>query len=336
SDAHRHLLAAVMSHVAGDAITLINVVRQVMVMYHEIVTGSQPELVNYQMAASTTGKRQLRRRETVLRDYALTCRHAFEPYKRCSLPLGTGLPADRGEHHVKATLTQDETTTVVKRAATLRISLVDYLLASGVETVRIWNDSRGCRASAVTAALTVNLDGRAENCGKLNNDSVVYFRCTEDEMSDLRALGRAIFRSRMRQFREHLDVKYARGMEKLANVARLLPFKLRKYPYQWLLQKHQTSFALGFMGVLWPKTNGRSLTGESYLVSVGGLEIAEVHGMAYKIFSRTPLYLSAYIFQQRLNLILSAAARHFTKAEAADFLQLMVCTLCPGAGRKSS
>jgi hypothetical protein len=324
----RHILAAIMSHVAGDAMALVHIVRHFMVAYHEIVTASTPELMDYQMSASTSNKRELRRQGTVLRDYLVTCRHAFVPYKKCSLPIGTGSPQDQVEHHAKRILSQETTQDLVKRAGALRIALVDYLLASAVQAVSLWNDERGARTSLITAALTVNLNGRFQRNRGLNNDSVIYFECTDDETLEFGMLGRQICRRRIRQFRQHLDVKYAQGMEKLNNALRFLPFSLRKRPYRWLLQRHRTSLALGFFGVLWPRTNGRSITGESYLLSAGGLEITEVHGMAYKLLSRTPLYFSTYIYRQQLNLILSAAGCQFTKAESEDFLSLVVRILC--------
>ena len=208
--------------------------------------------------------------------------------------------------------------------AGMSISVVDYLLACAVQAVERWNSSRGVGSSTITAALTVNMNGRFQKIGGVNNDSVLYFPSGPEQIADLSRLGKWIARSRMRQFRRHMDVKYATGMEKLNNFLRVLPFAARRQMYVRLLQRHQTSFALGFLGVLWPETNGRTMTGESYLTSAGGLEITEVHGMAYKIFSRTPLYLSAYFFRKRLNIVLSAAAWNFTKEESQDFLGLVV------------
>lgn len=323
-DGHRHVLAAVMSHVAADAMTLVEIVKELMITYHEAVTGSRPALPVFQLPASTSGKRAVRRRTTVWRDYWDTCRHAFIPYSRCSVPVGSRSLNDPGEHHVKRVLPCDESREIAERAAGMSISVVDYLLACAVQAVERWNSSRGVASSTITAALTVNMNGRFQKIGGVNNDSVLYFPCGPEQMADLSRLGKWIARSRMRQFRRHMDVKYATGMEKLNNFLRVLPFAARRQMYVRLLQRHQTSFALGFLGVLWPETNGRTMTGESYLTSAGGLEITEVHGMAYKIFSRTPLYLSAYFFRKRLNIVLSAAAWNFTKEESQDFLGLVV------------
>ncbi len=90
------------------------------------------------------------------------------------------------------------------------------------------------------------------------------------------------------------------------------------------------------MGVLWPESLGRKISGDSYLKSVGGLDVIEAYGMAYRIVSRTPLYLTAYFFRKRLNLILSAATWQFTKEEAQAFLDLVVDILkrqAPGESR---
>ena len=117
----------------------------------------------------------------------------------------------------------------------------------------------------------------------------------------------------MQKFREGADLKYSKGLAKINNFLRNFPFKIRQKAYLKILQRHQTSFALGFMGVLWPESRGSRISGDSYLKSVGDLEIIEAYGMAYRIVSNTPLYLTAYFFRKRLNLILSAAAWKFTK-----------------------
>jgi hypothetical protein len=124
-----------------------------------------------------------------------------------------------------------------------------------------------------------------------------------------------------------MDIKYFKGMTKLNNFLRLLPFKLRQKAYLEILERHQTSFALGFMGVLWPESNGRRISGDSYLTSAGSLNIVEAHAVAYRIVSRTPLYLAVYFFRKKLNLMLSAAAWKFTNEEAEAFMDLVIDVL---------
>jgi hypothetical protein len=49
--------------------------------------------------------------------------------------------------------------------------------------------------------------------------------------------------------------------------------------------------------------------------------------MAYRIVSRTPLYLAVYFFRKKLNLMLSAAAWKFKNEEAEAFLDLVIDVL---------
>jgi hypothetical protein len=131
----------------------------------------------------------------------------------------------------------------------------------------------------------------------------------------------------LKKFRDGTDLKYSKGLAKINRFLRIFPFKIRQKAYLQILRRHQTSFAVGFMGVLWPESHGRRISGDSYLRSVGGLDVIEAYGMAYRIVSSTPLYLTAYFFRKRLNLILSAAAWQFTKEEAQAFLDLIVDTM---------
>jgi hypothetical protein len=190
-----------------------------------------------------------------------------------------------------------------------------------------WNDARNEESSTLSGALTVNLQGRFSGADGPNNDSVLYFQFDRDQRSGLKKLARLVCRSRIRLFRDQMDVKYFKGMTKLNNFLRLLPFRQRQKAYLEILERHQTSFALGFMGVLWPESDSRRISGNSYLTSAGSLNIVEAHGMAYRIVSRTPLYLAAYFFRKKLNLILSAAAWKFTNEEAEAFLDLVIDVL---------
>jgi len=320
----------VMSHAAADAITLLRLVKEMAGHYHALVKGEVLGIDDAQRAASVELKRPLRRRTSAWSDYAATCKHALVPFSSTTLPQGTGWINDHTEHHVKRILSKEETREVFNTASGMRIFVVDYLLACGFQTIKLWNQSLGVVSSSVAAALTVNLNGRVNSPSCGNNDSVLYFRWQSEPRTDLAKLGKTILRSRVRQFREGMDFKYARGMEKLNNALRVLPYPLKGRLYRSVLQKHQTSFALGYFGVLWPRADGDAGTGESYLQSMGDMEITEVHGLAYKIFSRTPLYLSAYIFREQLNVVLSAAGWLFTSSESAAFMKLLVNTIREG------
>jgi len=322
-----HILAVVMCHIAADGVSLLEIVEELLANYHFVTKRTALERSQEELPSSTAGKRYLRTRKTTFRDYMDTLRHASIPYLRCAIPLGSGEDGDFHEHHVKRLMSPLESRQIIEQSMALRVSVVDYILACTIVAVDEWNRRCDTEVSFITAALTVNMNGRFGQSRCTNNDSILYFRSDPQHWGGVGALGRWLYSTRMKQFRKHIDVKYAKGMRKLNNWLRFIPYSFRRKIYMGILGRHQTSFALGFLGVLWPETSGRALTGNSWLTSSGGLKIVEVHGMAYRIFSRTPLYLCAYFYGKQLNLILSAASSLFTREEADDFLGLITTML---------
>jgi hypothetical protein len=334
-DQDHHLLACIMGHVAADAITLAEIVKEFMAKYHKLVIGERPAFSCHAVSVSTSRKRAVRKKKTILIDYWRTLRQAMVPYAGCSLPVGTGIPGDLGEHYIKRLFSAEETEDIVSKAIKIRVPFVDYLMASVSLAVDRWNEIRKTASSTLSAALTVNMQGRFQDRDGPNNDSVLYFQFSQNQRKDPKTLARLVYRLRIKQFREQMDLKYSKGMAKLNNFLSIFPFKIRQKAYLQILQRHQTSFALGFMGVLWPASDGRRISGDSYLTSAGGLNITEAHGIAYRIVSNTPLYLTAYFFRKRLNLILSAATWQFTREEAQAFLDLVVDILARQAPGES-
>jgi len=208
-----------------------------------------------------------------------------------------------------------------------RVAFVDYLMAGGMIAIDLWNRARNLEAAMVTTGLTVNMAGRFATVDGPNADSALYFQFAPEERKDPVQLARRIHRLRIGQFRYQMDLKYAKAIGKLNKLFRVFSFSVRQKIFSRILQRHQTSFALTFMGVVWPSAKGRKITGDSYLTSAGDLDITEVFAVPYKLVSRTPLYLSAYFFRKRLNVILSAAGWHFTRDEAEAFLDLIVSLL---------
>jgi len=324
---NHHILACILAHRAADAITLAEIVKVFMSNYHELVTGEKSTFSGHPSAASTAYKRAIGKKKTLLRDYWDTLGQAVIPYKRCAVPQGNGCPGQLGEHYVKRLLSEDKTNSIVMECAKTRVPFVDYLMAGMALAIDGWNDARNDQSSMLSAALTVNMQGRFSGADGPNNDSVLYFQFNRDQRSGLKKLARHIYRSRIRLFRDQMDIKYFKGMTKLNNLLGLLPFRQREKAYLEILERHQTSFALGFMGVLWPESNGRRISGDSYLTSAGRLNIVEAHAVAYRIVSRTPLYLAVYFFRKKLNLMLSAAAWKFTNEEAEAFMDLVIDVL---------
>jgi hypothetical protein len=172
--------------------------------------------------------------------------------------------------------------------------------------------------------VTVNMRGRFGAPDSSNADSVLYFRTDPDERRNRHSLARSISLSRINYFRNHLDVKYYKGINKINNSLRLFPFPTRSRILHGILARHRTSFTVVAMGVVWPTVRNGKASTDSCLVQAGDLSISEVHGLGYKLLSSTRLIIAVYFFRRKLNLVLSAAACHFTREEADEFLDLIV------------
>lgn len=318
----RHLVACVMNHVAADAVTLGEIVREFIREYHYIATGEIKEFTSASPPSSISGKRAVQKKKTTPMDYWLTLKQAIVPHKKCGLPVGSGSEGDGGEHHVKRLLSERDSQSALKRSTKLRLPFVDYLMTCMFTAIDRWNERRGGPTSVLSSALTVNMRGRFHDMDCPNNDSILYFRFDRDQRADFESMAKRVYRSRMRLYRDQMDVKYAKGLAKVNRLMGVMPFKWRQLALLSILKRHQTSFALGFTGVMWP--NNRRLSAGSYLTHAGEFEISEAHGLAYRIVSKTPLYLSAYFFRKRLNLVLSAAKWKFTRQETEDFMDLVV------------
>lgn len=323
----RNLIACIVKHVMADAVTLIEIAREFIENYHKIVTGRSLPSGKGGPAASTLNKRIVRQKKTTLSDYSQTLRQAAIPHMKCALPEGSGASLDRNEHYVKRLMSFDEADLVISQARMMRASFVDYLVAGMTMTIERWNKARNVETLQISAALTANMKGRFINGGCTNNDSIMYFRFGPEARCDAQTLVQHAYRTRMRLYRNQMDLKYSKGLAKFNGLLSVFPFHIRQKVLLRILKNHQTSFALGFMGVLWPEGSGRRVSADSSLTSTGGVEITEAHGVAFNIVSRTPLYLAAYFFRKRLNLILSAAAWKFSRDETEEFIDLLVTTL---------
>ena len=329
-DDQRHLIACVMNHVAADAVTLGEIVREFIREYHHIATGETNGFTSESSPSSISRKRSAQKKKTTPLDYWLTLRQAIIPHRKCSLTAGSGDEQDCGEHYVKRLLSRQNSELALKNSAKFKLPFVDYLMACMFTAIDRWNHGHMFPTSVLSSALTVNMRGRFQDTGCPNNDSILYFRFERDQRTDVESLAKLVYRSRMRLYRDQMDVKYAKGLAKVNRLLGFFPFEWRRQALLSILERHQTSFAVGFTGVMWP--NSRRLSADSYLTHAGELEISEAHGMAYRIVSRTPLYLAAYFFRKRLNLILSAATWKLTRQETEDFLDLLVNILdnpCP-------
>jgi hypothetical protein len=97
------------------------------------------------------------------------------------------------------------------------------------------------------------------------------------------------------------------------------------------MQHQRYSFAVGFLGVVWPEFKDGAMGEDSCLVKLGDADIIDVHGTGYKLAGNAALNLYAYIYRRRLHLVLAVPAAVMTGQECEDFMELLVQTISDAA-----
>lgn len=324
SDKH-HVVALVLHHSFGDAAFACEVGQRLLICYQEIRTGQKVTSTCYNRAVSTSGKRRARQGKTDWKDLVRRTRHFLTPWlKHATLPRGSGAIQDQRMFVTKRVLSEASTDRVIQAPRKKNVSLIDFLVASSSVSIDRWNLARGVPSGSIACYISVNTRGRYRESNALNDVALLYFHSKPNERALLDLFTRSISLGRINRFRKRMDSDYSRGMAMLLGCGRHFPFKARRRIADFVSERAQLSIAITLMGVVWPKESNGRPTAESCLNDLGELQVTAVHGFGYKLHSRTPLQLAAYIFRNKLNLILMASACHFTREEAESFFDLIL------------
>jgi len=323
-----HIIAPVIHHVAADAGTASEFGRETLAHYHEILTGNTPDWFFQEHAMSSSKKRMVKLKEPKFKDFMVEFREAVTHlFESPGFPAGGGSPKETKQFHAKRVLSVDETERIGKICSEKGVSLVDILVAGTNLAVDEWNTARNVTPGILTTSMSVNMKGRFEGFNKANNSALMFFKSRPDERQDLAAFARAMALTRIKFFRNHMDFKFVQNVSRMVSSFRLFPFPIRRKIVNFLMNRHQFSVAVTLLGVVWPATKNGKLTAESCLTSAGNLEIREIHGVGYKLLSNTPILLIVYAFRNKLNLVLHASGKLFTKEESDVFMDVVMKNL---------
>ncbi len=321
----RYVIAPVLHHAAADAVVASEFGRRVVLEYDRIKTVISTEIPVRDHGMSASRKRSVPVKRRTFKDVAKTVREAILPFKeKPSFPVGEGAPDDARQFHIKRMFTEEETAVVGKLALERRISLIDLLSASSNLAVEQWNERKGKGAGVITTSMTVNMRGRYEGVDGANNASVIFFKTDPDLRRDRNELLRQMSLARMRHFRAQTDLKTARNIKRMTDALALLPYGLRSRLVHTVLEKHAFSIGVTLLGVVWPVFENGKPTGQSWPTTMGNVEIAEIHGVGYKLLSGTKLVLIVYIYRNRINFVTATAASLFTRDEGEAFMDLFM------------
>jgi hypothetical protein len=323
-----HVLATFNHHWAGDVGSIMEYGQALMAGYHELVKGHKADWENEPLAISSSNKRQVENRQAKKQAWLDNARETLSSFlKSPSIPKGTGNLGNDRQFHIKRVLSPEESQTLTHRTGLSRALLPDRLTAATHLAVDEWNCERGISPGELTSSMTVNMRGRYKALNNPNNSGLIFLNSTPNERTDPNKLCRSLAMQRMKCFRAQSDFSYYHRLERFNNMARILPFRLRRRTVSFVMDKHQVSVAITLLGVLWPMLKNGRPTGETFLEKSGDLVMTEVHGLGYKLASSTRLLLVAYLFRNQFNFILTSSASLFTRQESELFMDLIMKNL---------
>lgn len=320
---NRRVVAVVVHHAAADAVVSSEFGKAALLEYQKLVTGTDVDSAVPLQGLSTSRKRQVNIKKNLLRDLIAKARLAISPLlERPVLPVGSGDPGDSAQHHIKRVLSEAETASMVATALKNGQSLLDLLMVCTNLAVDRWNERHNVRPGLVTTSVTVNMRGRFEGIDNPNNASILVFKSTPEQRSDPKELARAMALARIKLLRNQMDRRFHSNIAFMNDSVRVLPFHVRRRIVHFIVEQHQFSVAVTLLGAIWPKIRNGRPSLESDLTEVGELKVTEVHGVGYKLLSRTRILFIVYAFRNRINVVLAASGCLFTRDEAESFMDL--------------
>jgi hypothetical protein len=330
-----YVFGPVLHHAIGDGAWASEFGREFLAHYHEIITGVVPDWAGSPLALSSARKRMVSLKKEVKKNYIGDARKAIlQLLEKPVAPVGSGVPGNLKQHQVKRVLTKEQTELLGRISIQSGASLVDLLVAGSNMAIDRWNVPRGAHEGLIATSVSVNMRGRFQGFQRQNNSALIFFKSTPEDRRDLGSFTRQIAVNRIRQFRNQMDFKFFQDVSRMNSLMRMAPFQLRRNITDFVMNLHKFSIAVTLLGVMWPEMKNGKPTVDSALTHVGDCEISEVHGLAYKMLSSTPVLVLVYLYKARLNLVMASSASVFTRQEADGFLDLLLDALFMSAEAK--
>jgi len=322
----RHIIVPIIHHMAGDAVTLAKFGKEFLLRYHEIVRGRHYRMsddvhTGYSdqvMRPRRSGSRRLRDSILRLRENRLHMSHWV------TRPLGSGMPNDLRQFHVKRLFTEEETRRIREIHLQERASLADHLTASANLAIDRWNQRLGISPGIIVTGVSYDLRKRSHGFQGPNAGSLTFFKSFPSERSNQNEFTRALAIQKIKQMRIQSDFAYVNQVAALSRILSVLPFRVRRRIVDTVNKRRLYSLFIVTLDEMWPGLAGGRATAESDSAGTGDLTIREVHAVGYKLCTNaTPLFI-AYVFNKCLNLVFAAGASLFTRSETEAFMDLTV------------
>lgn len=274
-----HLFSMVYHHVAVDAASGYAVIKDILVRYHEKVTGKAPA---WSQAPSITSA-------VVRSGKVAQSQPAMEFIKE---QLGDLFFGSRGKvsqiaskeirnvlgrRAYRASFGDPEFMAGAKAVAKHNeATLGDVFAATISRTIAAWDRDYGLDKDKIRALLAANIRNRMPKFEGGVALSGLMININSPDRLDLDTVVRHFRDNRIDQMNRGVDIAYHNMLTTLAKSMRWLPLNVRgKFASGFL--SIPVTFILSNMGVMWPEIKNGKPTGRSAFTRVGGFEIDDVH-----------------------------------------------------------
>lgn len=329
-----HVLAAgndhfvfvmLMHHSAGDAEAVLTLLKAVMGEYEAVVNGEPPLWLENPYVSSTSKKKESVERRFGLKDFLRQLKRDLRYRKvRPVFPWGSGNSEDTREWHVKRVFSVEDSAGILNSFSGNSLHVIDHLVACTNLALDDWNGKHNLKPGTITSAVTVNMRGRFGGKSEKNYSSVIFFRSDPDQRRDYFKFVHELASLRSKQFEKGADLTTRQSFLLGSKLFYYLPFGLRRRVPGFFMKHQQYSAAVTFLGSVFPRFDGKGMGRDSSLTAFGNLEIIDIHGAAYKHVGGDAIHLLAYIYRNRLSLLLIIPAKSLTRTECDSFMDVLV------------
>jgi len=322
-----HVIGSITHHSSTDAGSVGESGKFLLAQYHQILTGRKPEWADKAQPLSSLRKDYEPQEKTKWKGPILgATKSSVQTREKSCLPVGSGRAHEQDCHFFKQIFSADETNRIIEYTAALGVTVADLLVASIHLTIDQWNFQRKALAETVATTFTVNLRSRFPAYDNPNSLSVINFRSSARDRKSPGEFVRSVWASREGLFRMQQDLRALQKIEHRVKAASIFPFRVKQGVARFLMAisgEFSGAIHINSLGVVFPKYHNDRITGDSWVIKAGDLEVTEVHGLAYKFAIRAPLIIWVYTYRNKLNVILGAWASHFTREEGESFIALV-------------
>lgn len=339
-DEKQHVLYVTLNHFMADPWILSRFGREFLVNFSTALTGDKPAWVSQAHITSVLKKervnhyrkRRLERAGPRTPNRGKELRFALRAVgmlllDKPGIVTGRGSKTATIDHHVRRSFSREETEKLATVSSTLGVSLTDRMVWASNLAIDKWNAMHNTKPQTINTFVSTLMRGREATADTPSNVSAIFLRSTPQHRKDPGAFLTWAKTTRRRKLLEKEDLILRKIASIVYRVLRIIPPKIAAKFMRPLVRKRIFSLSIANVGIVWPELDGAKLTGGSYLVKAGEVEVTELHAFAQGMACFSTMLLICHIFRNRLHVLLNASPSLYSKDEIETIADLIVKTL---------